>query len=293
MATQAPRSALLRDARSAIRIGAPPAHRGDVYSFFIDGSWKRMLLVFGACYLLVNAAFAVMYAMQPHSIAGAQGLADAFFFSVQTFATIGYGGMTPATPYAHVLVTIEAAGGLLSVAMATGLIFAKASRPRSPVLFSEPMVLTRHHGKTTLMFRAGNTRGGEIVDAQMRVTVLKDDVSPEGHVMRRLHDVKLMRERSPLFLLSWLLLHEIDDKSPFADVDWDSPGDSFITVIVTLIGHDGTYGQTTYARHNYVPDDVHVGARFVDVTNQTDTGRFIVDYTRFHDTAPDDSFPTS
>src|SRR5204863_5124610 len=95
----------------------------------------------------------------------AKSFADAFYFSVQTFSTIGFGVLTPATPYGNLVVTAEAAVGLLGAALATGLMFAKATRPRSSALFSRVAIITRHDGIPTLIFRVGNARGNDVVDA--------------------------------------------------------------------------------------------------------------------------------
>ena len=275
----------------AIQKGAPSELRRDLYFYFIEGSWTRVFAVLIFMFLLTNVVFAMLYVLQPGCIDAvrANSLADAFYFSVQTMSTIGYGVMAPATAYGHTIVTIEAAVGLIGVALATGLMFAKASRPRNSVLFSDTMVISKQNGRPVLVFRAGNARGNDIVDATMTVSVLRDEFTPEGHHIRRIHDLKLARQNSPFFSLTWVLMHEIDADSPLYDVDWDNPHDHLVGVIVTLVGHDGTYGQTIYARHLYSPDEIKPDRRFVDVLSQLDDGRLMVDYTKFHDTIEDQS----
>ncbi len=277
------------DVGKAIRKGAPAELRRDLYFFFLEGSWTRLMMSLVFVYVILNVFFAGLYMLEPGSISGTarDSFADAFFFSVQTMSTIGYGGLTPATGYGDLIVTIEAAVGLLGVALATGMIFAKVSRPQASVLFSNVMVLTTRHGKPTLMLRAGNARGNEVADATVTVTVLKEEISPEGHHFRMLHDVPLVRSRTPMFSMSWSIFHEIDEDSPLHDVDWNDPDDHIMVFIVTLKGHDGTYGSTTFARHLYYPDDVRVNHRFVDVISQLEDGRMMVDYHKFHDTVPD------
>ena len=275
-------------ARTVIK-GAPNELRRDIYFFFMEGSWKRLFGSLGFLYLITNVFFAGLYLLEPGSIygAGAESFADAFFFSVQTMSTIGYGSLHPATAYADMMVAIEAAIGLLGVAMATGLMFAKASRPQSSVVFSDTLVLTTRHGLPTLCFRAGNARGNDVVDASVTFSALMDEITPEGHHLRKLHTLGLQRSRTPLFSLSWAVIHAIDEDSPLHGVDFHDPeGD--VLFIVTLTGHDGTYGQTMYARRLYYPEDIRVGHRFVDVISQLDDGRMMLDYTYFHDTVPDD-----
>ena len=183
--------------------------------------------------------------------------------------------------------TVEAAVGLFGVALATGLMFAKVSRPASKVLFADKMVLTTWDGHKKLVFRVGNARGNDVVDATMSVHVLKDEVSAEGHHMRRLYDLELERRRTPIFTLSSTITHIIDDKSPLADVDWDHPEDHLMVITATMVGHDATYAQTTHARHMYYPEDIHLDHRFIDVISQLPDGRLMIDYTAFHNVEPD------
>jgi inward rectifier potassium channel len=274
-----------------VRKGAPPELRRDLYFFFIEGSWTRLLVALMFAYLMINVMFAGLYLIEPDSIGlgSSRSFSKAFAFSVQTLSTIGYGGISPQTTYGDMLVTVEAAVGLLGVALATGLMFAKVSRPHSSVLFSRNLVVTTMHDKPVLMFRAGNARGNEVVDASISVSALCDEITPEGHHIRRVRDLKLARDRSPVFMLSWVVMHELDAASPLADVDWTRPEKSLVSVIVTMLGHDATYGQTTHARHMYYPEDVRVGERFVDVLSELPDGRMMIDYTRFHDTEPDDT----
>jgi inward rectifier potassium channel len=269
----------------ALMKGAPSELRQDFYIFFMTGPWSRLVVSLIFLYLATNLCFAGLYLLEPGSIGGARpkSFADAFNFSVQTFSTIGYGAMTPATQYGNLVVTAEAAVGLLGAALATGLMFAKATRPRSSAVFSNVAVVTRHEGVPTLIFRVGNARGNDVVDATISVTALRDEISAEGNHLRRQHDLKLVRSRSPFFVMTWVVMHPIDDASPLRDVDWQNP-QNLIAIVATLVGHDGTYGQTTYARQVYTPSAIRPGHRFIDVISQLPDGRMMIDYTKFHDT---------
>jgi inward rectifier potassium channel len=277
-----------RDVATVLRKGAPPELRRDLYFFFMEGSWTRALLSLVFCYLLVNVLFAGLYLIHPECIGleSTSAFRSAFAFSVQTISTIGYGGMSPQTAYGDMIVTIEAAVGLLGVALATGLMFAKASRPHSSVVFSRNVLVTTMNGKRVLMFRAGNARGNEVVEASLNLAVLQDEVSPEGHHLRRIRDLRLVRDRSPVFMLSWTVIHELDGDSPLAGVDWSAPEKHISNFVVTMMGHDATYGTTTHARHTYFPEDVLLDRRFVDVMSQLSDGRLLMDYDKFHDTEP-------
>ncbi|MCB9680871.1 MAG: low temperature requirement protein A [Alphaproteobacteria bacterium] len=277
------------DMSQTVRKGTPSELRSDLYFFLMEGSWSRMMAVLGAAGLVLNVVFAALFLLDDHAIGGAfdGSFASAFAFSVQTMATIGYGAMAPGDAYGDLIVTLEAAVGLLGVAVATGLIFAKLSRPQAKVLFSRKVVLTTWNGKPTLTFRVGNARGNEIVDATMTIAALCDDVSAEGHHLRRLVDLQLVRSRQPMFRLSWTVQHVIDETSPLKDIDWSNPEAGFGALIVSLLGHDATYASTTHARYLYYPEDVAVGHRFVDVMSQLPDGRLMIDYDLFHDTEPD------
>lgn len=281
-----------RRLQDAVRKGTPSELRRDLYFHLMEGTWPQLLGVMIILYLVVNGLFAGLFLMFPGGVTGvaANDFWSAFAFSVQTMSTIGYGTLSPQTGWAHFLVTVEAATGLLGVAVATGVIFAKISRPHSSVLFSRPMVVTTHDGKPTLMFRAGNARGNEVVEATIRVSALIDEVSPEGHRFRRLHDLELVRNTSPLFTLSWTIMHEFDEHSPLAGITAETCGDRVVAIVVTMTGYDATYAQMTHARHLYNPEDIRFNRRFADVISQLDDGRMMVDYDHFHDTLPDEEF---
>lgn len=272
----------------AIRKGTPNELRRDVFFMLMEASWLRFFAFIGTAYLALNVIFASLYLLDPAAINAAHpdSFADAFFFSVQTMATIGYGVLNPGSDWGNTLVVIESAASIVFTAVATGLTFAKANRPRSSILFSTTAVVTRFEGKPTLMFRVANVRGNDIVDASARVAVLLDRQNAEGHAMRRILDLRLVRDTQLLFALSWTVMHVIDESSPLYGLDLDSAKE-LVGVIVTMSGHDTTYNQTTYARHFYALEDLRVGHRFVDITRTLDDGRLLMDYALMHATRPE------
>ncbi len=279
---------------AAVRKGTPSELRRDLYFQLMDGSWWLLFGTLLFTFMLSNGIFAALYLLEPDAILNANGesFGDAFSFSVQTMSTIGYGALSPGSSYANVLVTCEAIFGIFFTAIATGLMFAKASRPRSSILFSEPILITTFHGKPTLMFRVGNARGNEIVEASMTVSALVDEVSPEGHGMRRMRDVKLERASTPLFTLTWQALHTITEDSPFFGMTAENVHERLRAVIVTMTGHDATYGQTVHGRGNYFPENFRFQHRFIDVLSNLEDGRLLVDYDKFHRTEPDPQTPS-
>jgi inward rectifier potassium channel len=274
-----------RRTSGAIRRGTPSELRTDFYSFLVQTSWRSFLAAVIALYLLANVLFAAIYMSVPGSIHGARAnsFADAFYFSIQTMATIGYGVLYPETDFANSVVVIEAVVGLAATALITGMIVAKASRPHAGVLFSKTAVITRRDGKSTLLFRVGNTKGTEISSAEVVVSILRDEVSSEGERLRRIYDLKLVRHRSAFFSLTWTVMHEIDEASPLYKFANSGDDPSFMSLICVLTGHESTFGQTVYSRHSYFPEDIFIGKKFVDVLSALPDGRLIVDYTLFHD----------
>ncbi len=272
----------------SIRKGTPDELRRDLYFHLMEGSWLRLLVTFSLLYLLSNGVFAALYLLDAESLNNVRpgSFIDAFNFSVQTMATIGYGAMTPSSLYGHTLVTIEAAFGIFGVTLATGLMFAKASRPRSSVLFSNVATISTFNGADVLMIRLGNARGNEIVEANLRLTAVIETQSAEGQKMRLLHDLKLRRDTSPLFTLTWTVFHDLDDNSPLKGINADNAESRLFTIIATMTGYDATYAQNTHSRKLYYPEHLRFNEAFVDVLSTHPDGRIIIDYELFHATRP-------
>lgn len=271
--------------QDVVRVGLERALSGDIYHYLMEAPWSRLLLLIASTYITVNTVFALLFLLGGDSIAGAQpgSFPDAFFFSVQTLSTVGYGVMSPKGVYGSALVTLEAFVGLLGMAMASGLMFSKFARPTSRVIFSKHMVITPRDGVPCLLLRVANGRGNDLVEASLRVSVLKEEKTAEGETLRRFHDLVLLRSQTPLFTLSWLAIHRIDATSPLFGETADSLARGQMRFVVTLTGIDGTFAQTIHARHMYFADDIVWGARFADVMTTLPDGRLQIDYARFHD----------
>ncbi|HEY1585239.1 MAG TPA: ion channel, partial [Polyangia bacterium] len=239
-----------------------------------------------AVYLVGNLLFAGLYILGGDCVMGASSFADYFFFSVQTLSTIGYGTMVPKTTYAHILVTFQAFGGTLFVALVTGLVFAKFSRPTSRVMWSKKVVLIERHGKRQLQFRMANERANQIVEAQLRVAVARNETAPDGERMRRFHDLVLQRDRNVIFALSWTAVHEIDDKSPLHGLGVDEMKVQGVQLVASLIGLDETFSQQVHARHAYVPEDFVYDMRFADIIGTEPDGSRYIEYAHFDKLVP-------
>ena len=275
-----------RSAEGVRRVGSARLSGRDFYHQLLTMPWGWFFGVQAVAYLVFNACFALLYLAQPGSVVNAKpgSFADAFFFSVQTMATIGYGVMAPQTLYANILVTVEALMGMASFAVAAGLIFARFSRPTARVLFSRVAVVTSFNGVPTLMFRCANERRNQIFEAQVHVDFAREEISAEGWELRRSFELALARNRNPQFSLSWTVMHPIDAQSPLYGVDPDLLAGQEASIVVTLTGIDETISQTVFARTSYRADEIRWGQRFVDILSETETGTTLVDYRRFHDT---------
>ncbi len=273
--------------REVVSIGLPRALWHDAYHDLLTMTWRRFFaLVFGG-YLALNALFALGYHALGDAIEGARAdsLADAFFFSVQTLATIGYGRMAPRTLPANVLVTVEALLGLVGLAVTTGLVFARFARPTARVLFSDVAVIGPYDGVPSLQFRMANARGNQIVEARLKLTLVRDEVTAEGVPVRRVHDLKLRRSEHGAFVLTWTAIHPIDEDSPLyglgpADIDGATSD-----LLASLTGIDEGLAQTIHARHAYHVEDLRWNARFADILT-AGRDRSTIDYRRFHDVVP-------
>ncbi|HYC13049.1 MAG TPA: ion channel [Stellaceae bacterium] len=272
-----------------LRLGGTPPTARDLYHALLTMRWGWFFVALAAAFFIFNSVFALLYLAAPGGIANAKegSFADAFFFSVQTMATIGFGVMAPTTLYANIVVAVEALMGLVGFALATGLIFQRFSRPTARVLFSNVAVVTRYEGVPTLMFRCANERRTLVLEAEVHVYLAREEVSPEGLQFRRTHDLPLARSRNPLFSLSWTVMHPIDAKSPLHGVNTETLTAQDAAIVVTLGGLDESLSQSIFARHIYAATDILWGRRFVDVLGSLEDGQRIVDYNRFHDTESD------
>ena len=271
-----------------VQLGAPRTGWRDVYYGFLVLPWSVFFLSLAGIYLLLNLGYAVLFAMHPGSVSGARtgSLIDAFFFSVETMSTVGYGEMYPATPYGHVVVTIDVVMGVLLVPLATGLVIAKFTLPTARVLFSRNAIVSRFDGVPTLMFRVANVRKNQIIEAHMRLTLLRDDETAEGDRYRRMLDLPLVRDSSPFFALSWTVMHPIDEASPFFGMGPDDCRSVATQLVAVLTGIDGTTSSTVYARHGYTTDDILFDRAFEDVLKVKEDGTVEIDFRRFDATHP-------
>jgi len=268
---------------------------GDLYHLLLRAPWWADLVAIASVFMSVNVIFGVIY----YLVGGVKGarpesFLDHFAFSVETTATIGYGAMYPVSPAAHMLVTLQSLIGVLLVALTTGLLFAKFSVPRARMQFARHAVITLWDGVPSLMFRVGNERASQIIEALIRVTMVVTQRTKEGVTLYRMLDLKLDRERSPALSRSWTVIHRITPDSPLYGATPESILRDEVELWLSITGIDETSAQNLHARFIYESKQVVWGARHADMLSNRDDGGLTLHMERFHDilpTVPTDAFP--
>jgi inward rectifier potassium channel len=261
----------------------------DLYHYILKASWTRFIGIVSLVYIGANLLFALFYFFIPSSIAGTRdgSFIEAFSFSVQTMATIGYGAMAPATPLGHLLVLFEAIVGMFATAVVTGITFAKFARPTARVLFCEKVVICPRDGVPHLMFRMANWRHNNISDANVRIVMLISEKTREGETMRRQVELSLVQSRSVFFILTFNIMHKIDETSPlYGPNALEKLKERGAQFSISFMGYDETLAQTVNARYMYELSDIVQDHRFQDVMTVLPDGARQIDYNKFHELVP-------
>jgi inward rectifier potassium channel len=273
--------------RRLVRVGIKSRFFADLYQRLLTVSWTRLILAVVLMFVVVNFAFAWAYLLSGGIENAAPGsLADLFFFSVETLATIGYGKMVPVTLAANVLMAIESLMGLLGFAMITGLIFTKFARASAGVTFSRNVLINYFDGKPSLLLRLGNEGDSQIVEAQLRLVLLRREITAEGEEIRRLHDLRLVRASNAFFALTWLAVHHITPDSPLHGATAESLKEQEVQIVASVVGLEEISTQTVHARYGYETKDILFDQRFADVITSLPDGRPAVDYSKLSDLTP-------
>lgn len=271
------------------RVGLPFFRSLSLYHWFLTISWPTFFGIVALAYVAANTFFAVAYLLcgpgaltgvAPQQIGG--GFARAFFFSVETLATIGYGNIQPMGLAANIIVSVESLAGLLGFALGTGLLFARFSRPTAAIMFSERAVVAPYRGVTAFMFRIANARSNQLIELEMKLQFSRVTGSA-----RRYDQLALERTRVVFFPMSWTIVHPIDEKSPLWGLSWQDLVEQEAEFLILLTGTDETFSQTVHARSSYKPDEIVFGQRFVNIYNPIDdNGVVSIDVRRLSETEP-------
>jgi inward rectifier potassium channel len=251
----------------------------DPYHVAVTISWPVFAgLAFGGL-LALNAVFAGLYVLEPGAVQNLPpgDLARAFFFSLETLATVGYGEMAPQSLYGHSVAGIEIVVGMAWVAIFTGLLFVRFSRAQSKILFADKIVVAPHNGAPTLMVRIANGRMTMLTHASARLTVLIPEISSEGYSSRSVHDLRLVRDNMPIFPLTWTMMHVIDETSPLRGLGPDELRAKDVRLFLTVEARDAALGQVVQDLAAFRPHQIAFDRRYADAVTVDEQGRTAAD----------------
>ncbi len=287
------------DREQLVRIGDREfLTRGLDQSFWTDAfhnsmsvSWPTFFAGYALYFLTMNLLFAFLFWLGGDCVANARpgSLVDLFFFSIETLATVGYGDMHPQNFYGHSIATVEIFTGMSTLAVFTGLIFARFSRPRARIIFADFMTLARHDGHPMLMARFVNARRSSVNEARAEMWLIYRDATVEGVGYRRFRQLALKQSRNPIFAFSWMLFHVVDENSPIfgkgpeALEAWDA------FFVVNFVGLDDVSGQNVHVRKSYSWRDIKFGEDFADILIMGEDGVPRIDYRKLNVAEPQDS----
>ena len=265
--------------------GLPSTSFTDIYHSVLATSWIEFFAINSTLYVMMNMFWATMYYLGGNQIVNADPNSywDAFVFSFQTSTTIGYGHLLPGSLYTDIIVMLDTLSGILYVAITTGLAFAKFSRPTTRVIFTKNCVVHQYEGKETLFFRVANARDSHIADASIVATIVMADRSREGVTMQRIKDMELVRSKTPVFALSWTVMHIIDEKSPIFGMTTAEMEAQNVRIVVSLTGIDDWTAQIVHTNRVYQASDVIYGKRFDDILTDNEDSSVTMDYSKFND----------
>ena len=271
------------------KVGISRFDMRDPYHLAVTLTWPGYLSALFALYASANLVFAVLFWLAPGSIANARphSFVDAFFFSIETIGTVGYGDMHPVTLYAHLVASVEIVCGLAFTAILTGLTFVRFSRPRAKLIFAPNPVIVTHNGTPTLMLLVGNGRPGVLMDATAKLNVLLSETAVDGRPLRRAQELRVERAHIPLFPFSWTLMHVLDEKSPLHGYDAVRVLHAEVRIFVTLEARDPTLATSVHDIRIYAPEDIRFGMRYRDPIAIGDDGLPVLNVMTIGELEPD------
>jgi inward rectifier potassium channel len=261
----------------------------DLYYRCMTVSWPGFFASAAVVFIVLNSAFALLYAFGHEPVANAAPgrFLDLMYFSIETLATVGYGDMHPQSDYGHVVATVEIFTGMSFLAVMTGLVFSRFSRPRARFMFAQYPIVASHEGRPTLMIRVANARHNIISGAVARLWLIRGERTAEGQFFRRYYELDLLRNENPVFALSWTIFHVIDEDSPLHGANRDDLAQAEALLVLNISGLDDSSAQQLNARYNYAQEHIRWGHRYVDIASNAEDGTLLLDYSKFHDVTPE------
>lgn len=264
----------------------------NAFHYLINISWTKFLLIVFAGFVCVNLFFAILY-----QLAGIQNLSNAasqnemesflntFFFSVQTFATVGYGGIHPTGIFSNIIASLESMTGILSFALATGLLYGRFSKPSAKIIFSDKAIITSFKEGKALMFRVANSRENILMEMEANAMLTYLDKG-DNRFTRKYYPLKLEIKFIYFFPLPWTIVHPIDEDSPLYGKTAKDLQELEAELLIMVKGFDDSFSQHVITRSSYKYDEIDWDVKFVRAYITDETGETIVDLEKVSETAP-------
>jgi len=238
------------------------------YLMLLNMNWTEFFLVVIGAYFTINLLFGACYfALGPSALQGVDGGSEVrrfwntFFFSAHTLTTVGYGNVAPASLGANILSTIEALVGLLGIALGTGILFGRFSRPSARIAFSERMLVTPYEDQTSTQFRILNLRPNVLMEIRAHIILMTVE-GPPGALTRKYQELKLERDGIYFLALAWTVVHPIDQDSPLFGKTSEDLERLQAEFVIMIKAYDDTFAQSVHARYSYRYDEITWQARF-------------------------------
>src|SRR5258707_3450303 len=272
--------------REFIKLNARKYDWRDIYHLILTLTWPQFAGMVLGIYLCINLIFATLYFLGGNCTAELTpgSYSDDFFFSVETLATVGYGHAYPATLYGHCVATLEILVGLFGLAVLTGLIFVRFSRPTARIKFSTVAVVAPFDGTPTLMVRLANMRHHAMVEAEFRVLFMRSELTKEGEDVRRFYPLRLQFDHLISFPAALTLRHVIDETSPLFGLNSEDLKLTDSRMLVSIVCVDPVIQAPVQSQTAYVNEQIAWNRRFAESYTADAAGRYTVDYSKFDDT---------
>jgi inward rectifier potassium channel len=274
---------------NVVRSGQSFFERFSPYHYLVSISWLRFNTFVVAAYLIINIFFAFIYMAFGVSNINAQhtylihDLLESFFFSLQTFTTVGYGRLNPTSDIESFIAGIESLTGLMGFALATGLLYGRFSKPNAKIIYSKNAIIAPYNGITAFEFRIANARDNQLIEADIQVMLSMKDKAKGREAKRVFHNLSLERQKVTFFSLTWTIVHPIDKESPLYGLSANDLKEADAEFLILLKAFDDTFSQTVHSRSSYKYDEIIWGAAFKSVFVDSKSGVSTIDMRIIHE----------
>jgi inward rectifier potassium channel len=263
---------------NVVRKGLPFVSRLNFFHELIMMKWSKFIFIVLAFYVMMNVVFGSLYYLVGveylNGSAGASELdkfLESFFFSTQTFATVGYGRINPVGIITNIIASLEALMGVMSLAVVTSLLYSRFSRAQAKMMYSENMLVAPYQNGSALMFRIANAGKDQLIECEIQLMV-SFILNENGNTNRKFLPLILERSKVASMAMSWTVVHPIDDESPLMNFSADDLKESDAEFIFMFKAYDDTYSQVVHTRSSYKYHEIIWGAKFLPMFHASDDG---------------------